>query len=126
VAGCIPPGAFTLGKARIVAALRGVVEAAATAVTHVRGHVGDALRGVVEAAATAVARGRARVLATLRGVVETAVNAVAHGETRVVESGNCLFDLAVCNWCCAAVCDLRCAAADFAFPCATAAARSFS
>jgi hypothetical protein len=118
VAGCVPPGVVNRGKARIVDNLRVVVEAAATDVAHGRARVVAALRGVVETAVTAVAHGRARGVAALRGVVEAAVTDVARGETRVVDSGTCLFDLAVRNWCCAA--------SNLTFLCATTAACSFS
>jgi hypothetical protein len=103
VAGCVPPGVVARGDAQVVAATR----------------------GVAEAAATAIARDKARVVAATHGVVGEAVTAVAHGEARVVDSGSCLIDLAVHDLLYTAARNLRCAAAALAFACA-AATHSFS
>jgi hypothetical protein len=104
VAGCVPPVVVACGMAHVIAAPRGVVEVAATDDT----------------------RGETRVVAAPCGVVEEAATAVACGETRVVDSGNCLIDLDVRDFRCAATRNLHCAAADLAFACATAATHSFS
>jgi hypothetical protein len=80
VAGCVPPDTVNRGKARFVAALR----------------------GVVEPDATAVAFCRAGIVADISGMAGAAVTDVARGESHIVDSGTCLFDLAVHTWRCAA------------------------